>query len=95
MLELDRGTERGDRLSNKLHQYRLIAGSEDSPDAIVFLFPSLDREVNARRQLNAPTGMKVATCHRELFEGDPLGSVWLPVSSERRVPLCWLPVADS
>ncbi|MPZ15541.1 MAG: hypothetical protein GEU73_14165 [Chloroflexi bacterium] len=95
VLELDRGTERGDRLSHKLHQYQLIGGSDDSPDALIFLFPSLDREVNARRHLNVPTGMSVATSHPELFEGDPLGAIWLPVGAERRVPLIRLPGRNS
>jgi len=78
-LELDRGTERGDRLATKLYQYQLIAGNDDSPDALLFLFPSFDREVNARRSLDIPVGIQVATSHRELFEEDPLGEVWLSV----------------
>lgn len=78
-LELDRGTERGDRLATKLYQYQLIAGHDDSPDALLFLFPSFDREVNARRRLDVPIRMQVATSHSQLFQGDPLGEVWLPV----------------
>jgi hypothetical protein len=82
VLELDRGTERGERLSSKLDQYRLITGHADTPDVLLFLFPSFNREVNARRSLDVPIGMQVATSYRELFEADPLGEVWLPVDVE-------------
>jgi hypothetical protein len=71
ILELDRGTERGDRLSHKLQRYRLIAGHDDAPESLLFLFPTLTREINARRSLDIAIGLQVATSHRELFEETP------------------------
>lgn len=80
LLELDRGTERGDRLAQKLPYYRRFARMQMGPDALLFLFPSLAREMRARRTLEPIEGIVVATSHRPAFNEDPLGAVWLPVN---------------
>jgi hypothetical protein len=49
------------------------------PGALLFLFPTLDREMHARRTLEPVEGLSVATSYRETYEVDPLGPVWLPV----------------
>jgi hypothetical protein len=45
----------------------------------------------ARRKLDVPVGIVIATSYRELYEADPLGRVWLPVRNERRVCFLELP----
>jgi hypothetical protein len=93
LLELDRGTERGPRLADKLEAYAWFARVEpDAADAVVFLFPTPEREVAARDRLSAVPDLCVATSTRELFYRDPLGPVWLPAAEDRRVPLLWLPL---
>jgi hypothetical protein len=92
LLELDRGTERGDRLRRKLVFYARLAGRSEAPDAIAFLFPGEKRERSSAPKLRIDIGIPVLTSHRELYFADPLGPVWLPVRSERRVSLlhlCW------
>jgi hypothetical protein len=34
--------------------------------------------------------LEIATSHRELFQSDPLGQVWLPRGSERRIRIAQL-----
>ena len=79
LLELDRGTERGQRLAEKLVFYRRFGSMRLGPEVLLFLFPSLDRELHARRALESVEGLSVATSYREAYELDPLGPVWLPV----------------
>lgn len=90
LVELDRGTERGDRLRRKLVFYARLAGRSEAPDAIWFLFPGERRERSSTSKLRIKIGIPVLTSHRELFYADPLGPVWLPVGSERRVSLSQL-----
>jgi Replication-relaxation len=84
LLELDRGTERGDRLRRKLLSYGRLGRRREKPDAIVFIFPSEKRERAARSKLELDIGIRVATSHRELHEANPLGRTWLPIDDERR-----------
>ena len=53
-LELDRGTESRDRLAEKLERYLLIASGPDAPEAVLFCFPSTEREQSAREVLRRP-----------------------------------------
>lgn len=91
LFELDRGTERGDRLEGKVFSYAPVFRGDDAPDALLFLFPTKERERWARRKLELPVRIVIATSYAELYEGDPLGRVWLPVRDERRVSLLELP----
>lgn len=79
LLELDRGTERGQRLAEKLAYYRRFGAMRLGPEALLFLFPSFERELKAQRALEQVEGLIVATSHRDAYEADPLGPVWLPV----------------
>lgn len=85
ILELDRGTERGNRLEEKSDGYSHIAylnsldrdvGRRPTVDAVLFFFPSAERERSARTHLVSHRGLPVATSHRELHENDPLGANW-------------------
>jgi Replication-relaxation len=93
LLELDRGTERGPRLADKLQAYAWFGQVEPgAADAVLFLFPTHEREVAARAGMSAVAELCVATSMRDLFYSDPLGPVWLPMSQDRRGPLLWLPL---
>jgi len=90
--ELDRGTERGDRLPNKLRSYAwFVRIKKDTADAVLFLFPGHEREVRARRTLDPIPGLVVATTHTETFYRQPLGTVWLPLETDNRIPMLDLP----
>ena len=92
LLELDRGTERGDRLPEKLRSYEWYARiKRDTADAVVFLCPGPEREVRARANLDPIPGLAVATTHVEAFYQDPLAPVWLPLAADSRVRLLDLP----
>jgi Replication-relaxation len=80
LLELDRGSERGDRLADKLAPYRRFAAMRLGPEALLFLFSSFERELHARRSLEPIEGLVVATSYRDAYESDPLADVWLPVT---------------
>lgn len=62
------------------------------PDALLFVFPSQNRERHARRALIGAGGLTVATTVRHPALRDPLGPVWLPLQDDRRVPILDLPV---
>jgi hypothetical protein len=49
------------------------------PEALLFLFPSFERELKARRALEPVEGLIVATSYWKAYEDDPLGPVWLSV----------------
>lgn len=85
-LELDRGTEQRDRLEAKLERYLLVASVPDSPEVVLFCFPGGEREQSARQVLRRP-GLAVATSTGERHLVDPLGQVWRPLGSDRRVRL--------
>jgi len=86
-LEIDRDTERGHMLTNKLEPYAHVARMTMGPGVLLFQFPSANRELHARRKLHPVEGLVIATNHRELHERDPLGSNWKPLDSDERVPL--------
>jgi hypothetical protein len=50
-LELDRGTENSSRLEEKLVRYARVARFADAPQALLFVFPTVHREAEARRAL--------------------------------------------
>lgn len=87
LLELDRGTERGKRLEDKLEDYKWVANEKARgrwaekrglPDVLLFMFPSENRERHARRHLFSFTKLCVATSHREFHDRDPFGGNWAP-----------------
>jgi hypothetical protein len=82
-LELDRGTESRDRLAEKLERYLLIASGPDAPEAVLFCFPSTEREQSAREVFRRP-GIPVATTSAGRHLADPLGHVWRPVGEDQR-----------
>ncbi len=86
-LEIDRGTERGAMLTDKLESYAHVARMTVGPGVLLFHFPSANRELHARRKLHTVQNLVVATSHRELHKQDPLGSNWKPLDSDERVPL--------
>ena len=86
LLELDGGTEIRSRLARKLDACADLAGTPESPDALVFCFPSSEREASARAILEDP-GIVVATGVLQDHLRDPLGEVWLPLGARRRRPL--------
>jgi hypothetical protein len=83
-LELDRGTESSSRLEEKLARYARVSRFGDAPQAVLFLFPTDHREVEARRAL-FNCGMLVLTGSRGLAGKDPLTQSWLPMGSDRRL----------
>jgi predicted transcriptional regulator len=91
-LEYDRGTENHGQLENKISRYRIVGRTVVCPDALLFVFPSPSRERQARRALIGAGGLTVATAVRHHALRDPLGSVWLPLQDDRRVPILDLPV---
>ena len=94
-LELDLGTETHDRLADKLHGFaRSIYTPEDEPHAVLFCFPSQERETRARRALFEPESLLVATTSLERHRAAPLGPIWLPHKAGHRVSLVNLPVPE-
>lgn len=90
--ELDRGTERGNRLTNKLTAYEWFTRiNPGTADALLFLFPSPEREFHARAKLAPIGGLEIATSHQDLFYRAPIGRIWLPVDAERRESLLEVP----
>jgi len=85
-LELDRGTESRDRLAEKIERYLLIAAGPDAPGAVIFCFPSSEREQSARQVLASPA-LRVATATLDRHLADPLGGVWRPLGADRRLRL--------
>lgn len=89
--ELDRDTEGSARLRAKLPGFASVATLDKCPDLVLFCFPDSDREVFARKVLHSP-GLTLATSTWDRVHAEPLGGVWLPLGTERRVPLLELPV---
>lgn len=83
LLELDGGTEIRSRLSRKLEACSDLVGTPEAPDAVIFCFPSPEREASARAVLEDP-GILVATGVLEDHLRDPLGEVWLLLGARRR-----------
>jgi len=84
--ELDRGTESPSRLRAKLARYQDVAPLADCPKVLLFSFLDPEREVAVRKHLYNP-GMTLATTVFDVASAHPLGAVWLPIGSERRVAL--------
>lgn len=91
-LELDRASEGSARLRGKLEGFRRLSAMGNRPDAVLFVVPDSKREVFVRPHLDS-AGMTIATTTWDQVQSDPLGSIWLPISSERRRRLLELPVA--
>jgi hypothetical protein len=85
-LELDRGTESRSRLEEKLERYLVVASATGGPEAILFCFPTPEREMTARMVLGG-TGLLVATTTPDRHWGAPLGKAWRPIRADRRVRL--------
>jgi hypothetical protein len=76
-LEYDNGTETLGRLEAKLPGYAKLARAVGHPNWVLFSFPSVGREANARRVLAHPD-VPVATAVLSAGEA-PHGPVWQPV----------------
>lgn len=83
-LEMDRGTENLAQLEGKLVGYHRVARFPDAPDALLFVFPTQRREVEARKVL-AGAGMPIATATATDALSDPVGDTWLVVGGEARI----------
>lgn len=83
-LELDRGTENSSRLEEKLARYARVARFADAPQALLFVFPTDQRESQARRVL-FNCGMAVLTGTRGFAGQDPLSPFWLQMGGDRRI----------
>jgi hypothetical protein len=77
LLEHDNGTERLPRLGEKLDGYAQLAAAAGHPNWVLFTFPNLRRETDARRVL-LHRGVPVATAVRAPGLA-PDDAVWLPV----------------
>jgi hypothetical protein len=83
-VELDRGTESSSRLEEKLARYARVARFADAPQALLFVFPTEQREAQARRAL-FNCGMVVLTGTRGFVGKDPLTPSWLPMGGDSRI----------
>ena len=72
-----------------MERYRVLARAATAPDVVLFCFPSEAREASARHVLGG-TAMPVATATLTHHLADPLGSIWLPLDADRRVPIVHL-----
>ncbi|MDA8285628.1 MAG: replication-relaxation family protein, partial [Actinomycetota bacterium] len=79
LLEHDNGTERLDRLAQKLDGYARLAAEAGHPNWVLFTFAGPRREAEARRVLSHPI-VPVATSARSPGMA-PESAVWLPVTS--------------
>jgi hypothetical protein len=84
LLEHDNGTERLERLAAKLDGYAKLDRASGHRTWVLFSFPSLRREREARRVLTHRS-VVVATCARAVdpksVDFKPAGPVWLPIAS--------------
>lgn len=85
-VELDGGTESGPRLTDKLYAYAEMAGMPDCPSALLFCFPTRERESSARKSLH-DCGIKIASAVLADHIADLHGDNWLPLGAARRVSL--------
>ncbi|MDA8283161.1 MAG: replication-relaxation family protein [Actinomycetota bacterium] len=83
LLEHDNGTERLDRLAQKLDGYARLAAEAGHPNWVLFTFAGPRREAEARRVLAHPD-VPVATTARPTRPAPgtaPDAAVWLPVTN--------------
>lgn len=85
-VELDGGTESGPRLTDKLYAYAEMAGMPDRPRALLFCFPTHERESRARQSLH-DCGITIASAVLADHMADPMGDNWLSLGGTRRTPL--------
>jgi hypothetical protein len=76
LVEYDNGTERLERLAQKLDGYDRLAADAGHPNWVLFSFPTPRREAEARRVLAHPN-VPVATAARTQHS-PPDGPIWLP-----------------
>jgi hypothetical protein len=89
-LEYDRGTENHGQLASKIERYRLIGRTAGAKDALLFVFPTPNRERMARPALLG-SSLPVGTASRRDVLRDPLGPVWLLLGEDRRRMILDLP----
>ncbi len=82
-LELDRGTESGSCLRDKIVDYEEVAISVHLPKLLLVCFSSTRRERSARPALRS-TRLTVATSFLHWHLDRPLGPIWLPVNESHR-----------
>jgi hypothetical protein len=90
LLEYDNGTERLARLAGKLDGYAKLAAAAGHRTHILFTFPTLRREDNARQALVSSANrmqLPVATA----VTGDAAAPLWRPLGSHRPYTLGDLP----
>jgi len=92
--ELDLGTETHRQLRAKASGYTEVALLDDAPRVLLFAFPTVRREIEARRELLVP-GITVATSALKEAMADPLGPVWQPLGQPFRLTLLELPMVSS
>ena len=82
LLEYDNGTERHARLVAKLDGYRRLQAAVGHPTLLLFRFPTVRRETEARRALaDTGTDLPIVTGapHHRCAPWDPAGPVWQPL----------------
>lgn len=82
-LEFDNGTERLNRLRDKIAEYRDLAATANEHGVVLFLLPSRKREANLRRALGARIPVPVATA---LHTDHPAQAVWTRVEDPHLRP---------
>jgi len=90
-LELDRGSEPIERVSEKLRFYDMAGYKKDPPWVLLFCVHSERREVNLQKALYQMEGLAIATSTLDRHLRDPLGANWLPVGEHVRYPLPEVP----
>jgi hypothetical protein len=80
LLEYDNGTERLDRLTDKLPGYAALATAAGHPNWVLFTFPTPRREIAARTVLAHPD-VPVATTTLTP-DTTPDQAIWLPVGTQ-------------
>ena len=81
LLEYDNGTETLARLAAKLAGYAELSLASGSSTWVVFVFPSVSREANARQVLKHPS-VPVATAVVPRGQS-PDAALWLPLGAQR------------
>lgn len=85
-LEMDRGTERPWRLTEKLARYDEVAYLDSAPELVLFCFGELGREISARKAFDG-CALRIATATTKDHFDEPLGANWLLLGSTTRQSL--------